>query len=97
MILRVASDVLCNPYLSNLDIHKQGLLEHKVHNAVGANSRHTPLRLGPPYERCGTSCWSNPCIPAQASRQMLILPSDVLFYAGVEEPRADVVTDMLTC
>ena len=32
----------------------QGLLENKVHYAVCAYSRRTPMGLGSPYERCGT-------------------------------------------
>jgi len=38
-------------------------LEHKAHHAAGAYSRPMPMSLGPPCERCGTSCSSNPCIP----------------------------------
>ena len=39
----------------------QGLLEYKVHRAVKAYSRPMPMRLGPPYERCGTLCLRNHC------------------------------------
>ena len=31
----------------------QGLLENKVHHAVGAYGRPTSMRLGTPNERCG--------------------------------------------
>ena len=38
----------------------QGFLEHKVRHAVGAYGRPMLMRLGPPYERCGTLCSSKP-------------------------------------
>ena len=34
---------------------------HTPHHAMVAYSRPMPMSLGPPYERCGTLCLSNPC------------------------------------
>ena len=39
----------------------QGLLEHRVHNAVGAYTRPMSMSRGPPYKRCGALCSINPC------------------------------------
>jgi len=40
----------------------QGLLQNKVHHAVGAWNRLMPKGLGSPTEQCGTLFSSNPCI-----------------------------------
>jgi len=71
---------------------EQGLLEHKVHQAVGAYSRPMPMSLGPSYERCGTLCSNYPCIYSgditrhgeipQAPREALFLMSEVPLYAA---------------